>query len=135
MADLPPDFEVPTPRPGRASRPAIVSFAGWVFVIAGVLTGLGGAFYLTTGPSASGGAASFGLAFAAFGAAELVTGLQILRMSPAFRLIGLPIAGIGIVIDVASLVAGSRWQLVAIVLHGAALYGLATQGEAFARRG
>src|SRR5438128_142201 len=100
MADLPPDFEAPTARPGRPRRPAVVTFAGWVLVIAGGITGMGGLFYLAVG---TGAATSAALAYAAFGVAELVTGTQVLRLSAAFRVLAMPIAAIGILLDVVGL--------------------------------
>jgi hypothetical protein len=132
MADLPPGFEVPTPPPGAERRPIAVSFAGWVLAMAGTLTGLGGLVYL--GARGSNDDPSLGLALAAFGLAELVTGIAILRLLPSFRSIGMAVAAIGTAIDVVWLVQGSRWQLIALVLHVAVLAVLSSQREAFVRR-
>ena len=128
MADLPPGFQIPTPRPGRPSRPAIVSFAGWVLVLAGVLTSLGGLFLLAAGDA---GTRSGAVGLVALGVAELVTGVEVLRLSPVFRVIGMMIAAIGGIVDVSQLVHGYRWQAVALILHAGALFALATQAEAF----
>ncbi len=103
-------------------------------IVAGVITGLGGVFYLVAG-GGSATSSSEGLAYATFGAAELLTGSQVLRLSAAFRLIGIPVAGLGIVLDIVGLVSGSRWQLLAILLHAVAFVGLVTSAEAFRRRG
>ena len=128
MADLPPNFEVPTPPRGRPTRPTIVSFAGWVLVIAGALTTIGGFLFLAAGSSEG---TSLGLGLAAFGVAELATGIEVLRMVAAFRTIGVVVASVGAVIDVVGLISGSRWQVVALVLHVAALIALSSQREAF----
>src|SRR5436190_20634461 len=103
MADLPPNFEVPTPPRGRRIRPAGVSFAGWVLVVAGVLTSIGGFSLLAVGSS---NGRSLGLGLAAFGVAELATGVEILRLVAAFRAIGIAVAAPGGVIDGADLVPG-----------------------------
>jgi hypothetical protein len=132
MAELPPNFEVPTPPPGRPIRPTTVSFAGWVLVIAGALTTIGGFLLLAEGSSEG---TSLGLGLAAFGVAELATGIEVLRMVAAFRAIGVAVAAVGAVIDVVGLVSGSRWQAVALVLHAAALIALSSQREAFGRPG
>jgi hypothetical protein len=129
MADIPPDFEIPEARPRRPPRPALVSFAGWVFVAAGAITGIGGLFYL-----ASGAVASEALAYAAFGLAEAVIGVQVLRLSASFRLIAMPVAAVGILLDIAGITQGNRWGIVAIVLHAIALFGLAANGDAFGPR-
>jgi hypothetical protein len=128
MADLPPNFEVPSPRRGRPLRPTIVSFAGWVLVIAGALTTIGGFLFLAAGSSEG---TSLGLGLAAFGVAELASGIEVLRMVAAFRTIGVVVASVGAVIDVVGLISGSRWQVVALVLHVAALIVLSSQREAF----
>jgi len=131
MADLPPNFEVPRPPPGRERRPIGVSFAGWVLAMAGTLTGLGGLVYL--GARGVNDDPSLGLALAAFGVAELVTGFAILRLLPAFRAIGMAVAAIGAAIDVVWLVQGSRWQVIALFLHVAVFVVLSSQREAFTR--
>jgi hypothetical protein len=132
MADLPPNFEIPTPPRGRRIRPAAVSFAGWVLVVAGVLTSVGGFSLLAVG-STSG--RSLGLGLAAFGVAELATGVEILRLVATFRAIGMAVAALGVVIDVVELVSGSRWQVLAVMLHVAVLIALSSQREAFAGAG
>jgi hypothetical protein len=132
MADIPPTFQVPTPPPGRRTRPLGASFAGWVLVVAGVLTSIGGFSYLAVGSSDG---RSLGLGLAAFGVAELATGIEVLRLVPPFRPVGMAVGAVGAVIDVAEIVSGSRWQVVALVLHVAVLIALSTQREGFAAPG
>jgi hypothetical protein len=132
MSDLPPNFEIPTPPPGRRTRPTAVSFAGWVLTVAGLLTGIDGFSLLAIGSS---DAHALGLGLAAFGVAELATGIEVLRLAPAFRVIGMAVAASGAVIDLIELVSGSRWQVVALMLHVAVLIALSSQREAFAGPG
>jgi hypothetical protein len=109
-----------------------VSFAGWVLVIAGALTGVGGFSVLAVGSS---NGRSLGLGLAAFGVAELATGIDILRLVATFRTIGMAVAAVGAVIDVIELVSGSRWQLIALLLHVAVVIALSTQRGAFVDSG
>ncbi len=130
MADLPPGFQIPTPKPLRPERPLGVSIAAWILVAAGAITGLGGLVVALAGGAAT-TARPLGLAYLAFGAAELVTGLALRRLLGAFRPFGVVIAVVGILIDVSWVVSGSRWQVVAVLAHGYVAYALATSPTAF----
>jgi len=50
---------------------------------------------------------------------------------PAFRSLGIALAAVGVAVDVAQLVAGSRWQLLAALAHAFVVYALWMNGEAF----
>ncbi len=78
---------------------------------------------------------SLGGALLAFGVAELLTGLALLGLRPAFRPLGLLLALVGIVADVGFLVSGNRWEIVGVLAHAFAAYALATSAEAFRRAG
>lgn len=132
MAELPPDFQVPTPQPIGPSRPPAVRVAAWVLIVGGAITALGGGLLLV---SASEPGSSLGAAFAAFGAAEVITGLRLLQMRPAFRSLGIALAAVGIVVDIAQLVAGSRWQILALLAHAFVVYVLWMNADAFHRAG
>ena len=132
MVDLPPDFLVPTPPPSAPRLPLRVKVAAWILVVAGVITGLGGALLLALAGAGSPERAQ-GAAYLAFGAAELLTGGLLLRMWTSFRSIGVALSIVGIAIDVKGLIDGSRWQIVALIAHAFAAYVLATSANAFGR--
>ena len=134
MSDLPPGTPIPMPRPSAAARPLSVSIAGWILVTAGGITSLGGLVILAAGGATS-AARPLGAGYVAFGAAELLAGSMVRSLRSAFRPIGVVLAVAGIVVDVGGLVAGSRWQIVAIGAHAFVAYVLATSAEAFRRRG
>lgn len=132
MTDLPPGFQIPVPKPARPTRPMTVSLAAWILIAAGSITALGGLLIVGVGgDSATGAGGAFGPAFLALGLAELITGVELLRMRGPFRLIGVALAIAGIVVDIAGLVGGSKWQVFAILGHGVVAYVLLTSAEAF----
>ena len=132
MADLPPDFQIPVPKPARPQRPIGISLAAWILVAAGGITALGGLLIIGVGgDSATGAGGAFGLAFIALGVAELITGVELLRMRALFRLVGAALAIAGIVVDIAGLVGGSKWQVFAVLGHGIVAYVLLTSAETF----
>ena len=132
MADLPPDFPIPVPKPVRPHRPIAISLAAWILVAAGSITALGGLLIIGVGgDSATGAGGALGPAFTALGVAELITGLELLRMRALFRLVGVALAIAGIVVDIAGLVGGSKWQVFAVLGHGIVAYVLLTSGAAF----
>jgi len=129
VSELPPGFEIPTP-PSAPRLPPAVRVAAWILIVGGAVTALGGGILALSGTAGT-PAGSLGLAYVAFGAAQAITGSMLLRLRPAFRMLGVVLAFIGVVNDAAQLVGGRRWQLLALVAHAFAVYALATSGETF----
>jgi hypothetical protein len=145
MSDIPPPPpldprpSVPTPRPAPTVRPGLITLAGLILGIAGVLSLIVGLVGLTgdrldidlplsEGPSMA-RVAAFGLAVQ--GALFLLAGWWVLRLRPAGRILGIVLASFSIVVSLTQIGNTETAGVLAIVLDGFVLYALIAYGFVF----
>jgi hypothetical protein len=144
MSDLPqrPDdrIQVPTPRPAEPRRPAMVTAAGILLLVAGGFSLVGCVIALSGGelslpglsPRSAGWVAP--LFFFSFGALEAVAGWLVLRLSQPGRILGIVLASVVVVSDVIQLGDSGASGLLTIALWAFVLYGLLAYGFVFKPR-
>jgi hypothetical protein len=140
-SDLPPPPDAvsfhPPATTAAGERPGWVTAAGWILIVVGVLGVLVG-IGLALSRDAMGveelvprdAAVAVGVASIALSALELLAGVLVLRRSNAGRVLGIALAGLGIVGGLAGL-ASRPSSAVGLVLNGLVLYGLLAYGRAF----
>ncbi len=142
MSDLPPPpndpYGVPVPRAGPPRRPAVVTAAGIILLVAGALYVIGGLVLLNS----KGGLALPGLtgrdvarvaAVVAFilGGLDVLAGWLVLRLSPSGRILGIVIAVLGLVAGITQLGRAGSSGLLSLALYAFVLYGLLAYGFVF----
>lgn len=152
---IPPTFpagDLPPPPAGTPSGPATDAGAagerpGWVTASGSILIVLGAlgilvGIVLALSRDAMGVEAlvprdaivAIGISTALLSALELVAGLLVLRRSNVGRVLGITLAGLGVLGGIAGL-ASEASAAVGLVLNGLVLYGLIAYGRAFRRGG
>jgi hypothetical protein len=134
-----PSSGVPVPRPGPPRRPGVVTGAAVILIVAGILAAVAGLFVLNGGgalevPGADtdGGVETLvALGFLALGAFDVVAGVLVLRLSSAGRVLGIVIAGLGILTGLAQLGSSGSSGLLSIALYAFVLYALIAYGFVF----
>jgi hypothetical protein len=144
MSDLPqrPDdrIQVPTPRPAEPRRPAMVTAAGILLLVASGFSLVGGLIALGGGqlalPGLSAGEAGWvaPLIFFSVGALEALAGWLVLRLSSAGRILGIVLATAVVVTEVIQLGRSGASGLLTIALWAFVLYGLLAYGFVFKAR-
>ena len=143
MSDLPqrPDdrIQVPTPRPAEPRRPAMVTAAGILLLVAGGFSLVGGVIALGGGemalPGLSGGETGWvAPLFFAVGVLEALAGWLVLRLSQTGRILGIVLATVVVVADVIQLGRTGSSGLLTIALWAFVLYGLLAYGFVFKQR-
>jgi hypothetical protein len=128
---------IDAPMPGQRRRPAVITIAGVLLIVAGVYAAFAGLLILATGDGArieGLGEDSSTLAFVVtlvLACLEVGSGALVLRSLTVGRMVGIVVAAIGIVAGVAAI--GSPQGLVTIAIFGFVVFALVTNGEAFRR--
>lgn len=118
-------------------RPAAVTIAGVLLVVAGVFAGFAGLLILTTGDGATiegvggGGVTLPVVVTLVLALGEIASGVLVLRGLALGRPLGLVIAGLGVAGGFADI--GSPRSLVTMAIFGFVVFVLATNAEAFRR--
>jgi len=138
---LDPSPSVPTPRPAPAVRPGLITYAGLILGIAGVLSLIVGLIGVTgdrldidvpflEDPSMA-RVAAFGLVVQ--GGLFLLAGWLVLRLRPAGRILGIVLACVAIVVSLTQIGNTGAAGLLAVALDAFVLYALLTYGFVFER--
>jgi hypothetical protein len=145
MDDIPPPIptgptpNVPAPRAAPATRPSVLTGAGGILLLAGVLSVVFGAIGLAgdglnidapflEGESARRAAAVILLVQ---GALALIAGWLVLRLSPAGRVLGIVVASFGILTGLMQLRSTGSTGLLSLALDAFVLYALFAYGFVF----
>lgn len=121
-------------RPVSSDRPQVVTVAAILLFIAGGLGILGGLLAFGAAGQLGGGIVVVALINLIIGAAAIYAGIQILNLREQGRMIGLAVAGIGLVFALIYLIAYQQWlQLIGVLLYGFVLYALWTNAQYFRR--
>ena len=143
MSELPqrPDdrIEVPTPRPAAPRRPAMVTAAGILLLVAGGFSLVGGVIALGGGeltlPGFSAGDARWvAPLFFSFGVLEALAGWLVLRLSQRGRILGIVLAVVVLISNVVQVGTSGPSGLLTIALWAFVLYGLLAYGFVFKAR-
>lgn len=137
-----PSPSVPTPRPAPAVRPGLVTYAGVILGIAGVLSLILGLTGLTGGrlvidfpfledPSMARVAA---LGLAVQGGLALLAAWWVLRLRPSGRILGIVLTSVAMVASLTQIGETGTAGLLAVVLHAFVLYALLAYGFVFKRQ-
>lgn len=155
MDQLPPP---PAPRPdlpgvplpahpiggGPPARPQLVTAAGVILIVLGVLGIFGGLILLALDPGDLSGfstvnlervARGIGVLALAFGGLEVLAGVLVLRLSNAGRILGLVLACLGVVGGLGSLGDGAGVGLLSLGLYGLTVYALFAHADVFGSAG
>jgi hypothetical protein len=122
---------------GSPRRPAAVTIAGVLLVVAGVFAGFASLLILTTGDGATiegvggGGVTLPVVVTLVLALGEIASGVLVLRGSGLGRPVGLVVAGLGVAGGFADI--GSPRSLVTMAIFGFVVFVLATNSEAFRR--
>lgn len=118
------------PRPYPSDRPQQVTVAAVLLFVAGGLSILGSIFLLQVG----GFLLLWALLGLALGAAAIYAGMQIMAMREQGRVIGMALAGVGVILQLISLISYFNiFTLLGLLLYGAILYLLYSNAEHFRR--
>jgi hypothetical protein len=125
-----------------ARRAGVVTFAGVLFVVAGIFTALDGLVALTRPETLYVGANAlvvkdydaWGVALLGLGGLQVITGFGILSGARAAQVIGIILAGIGFIVHLAYFKHYPAWSMTIMVLDLIVIYGLTVHGEAFGKR-
>ncbi|MDP9297510.1 MAG: hypothetical protein M3O98_02410 [Actinomycetota bacterium] len=133
-------FSIPVPKPAPRRRSTLITAAGVVLLLTGVLAVLGFIIVLSTNQANAAGATgqlTRGAAFVFFALAamNLLAAALVLRLRPNGRTIGLIAAAVGIVIGLGSLRSSPGRGLLTLALDGFVAWVLATEADAFGRGG
>ena len=145
MDDIPPPPptspvpSVPVPRAAPAKRPAALTGAGGILLLAGVLSvvvgsiGLAGDGLNFDAPFLEGesGHRTAAVLLLAQGVLALIAGWLVLRLSPAGRILGLVVASLGIVAGLMQLRSTGSSGFLALALDAYVLYALIAYGFVF----
>ena len=115
------------PDGGASARPPLVTAAGILLIVSGVLTVLFTIFLFDV----SGAAVFYVLLTLAVAAITIWAGLQVLQLREQGRMLGLVLAGIGVVFALLALLRGAPVSVINLALNGFVLYALATSAPAF----
>jgi len=131
-------FSIPVPKPAPRRRSTLITAAGVVLLLTGVLAVVGFFIVLSTDQTGSAGATgqlTRGAAFVFFALAamNLLAAALVLRLRPNGRTIGLIAAAVGIVIGLGSLRSSPGRGLLTLVLDGFVAWVLVTEADAFGR--
>lgn len=119
-----------TPSSYPSNRPQQVMIAAILLFVAGGLSILGGIFLLQLG----GFLLLWALLGLALGAAAIYAGVQVLAMREQGRVIGMALAGVGVILQLISLISlFNIFTLLGLLLYGAILYLLYSNAEHFRR--
>ena len=119
------------PAPAAPPRPGTVTAAGWALIVIGVLTAAAGLFVSSFGIEQS-VVAIVTILVLAIGAAGILAGILVLRLSPTGRVIGFVVAGLGLA---SGLLQFDSSSVLTLAANGFILWALVTNGEAFRARG
>ena len=119
------------PAPPAPPRPGTVTAAGWALIVTGVLTSAAGLFVSSFGIEQS-VVAIVTIFVLAIGAAGILAGILVLRLSPTGRVLGFVVAGLGLA---SGLLQFDSSSILTLAANGFILWALATNGEAFRVRG
>jgi hypothetical protein len=108
-----------------------VTAAGWALIVIGVLTAAAGLFVSSFGIEQS-VVAIVTILVLAIGAAGILAGILVLRLSPTGRVIGFVVAGLGLA---SGLLQFDSSSILTLAANGFILWALVTNGEAFRARG
>jgi hypothetical protein len=112
---------------GAFARPPLVTAAGILLILSGVLTVLFTIFFFEVS-----GAAVFYVLFTIIVAAITIwAGVQVLQLREQGRMLGLILAGIGAVFALLALLRGTPVSVINLALNGFILYALVTSAPAF----
>lgn len=113
-----------------SNRPQQVMIAAILLFVAGGLSILGGIFLLQLG----GVLLLWALLGLALGGAAIYAGMQVMAMREQGRIIGMALAGVGVVLQLISLISlFNIFTLLGLILYAAILYLLYSNAEHFAR--
>jgi high-affinity Fe2+/Pb2+ permease len=115
------------PDGGASARPPLVTAAGILLIVSGVLTVLFTIFLFDV----SGSAVFYVLLTLAVAAITIWAGLQVLQLREQGRVLGIILAGIGAVFALLALFRGTPISVVNLALDGFILYALVTSAPAF----
>jgi len=124
---LPGRRELMRPDGGASARPPLVTAAGILLIVSGVLTVLFTIFLFDV----SGSAVFYVLLTSAVAAITIWAGVQVLQLREQGRMLGLVLAGIGVVFALLALLRGAPVSVINLALNGFVLYALATSAPAF----
>jgi hypothetical protein len=122
------DFEIPTPMAtprGRARRPAVVTTAAIVLLVAGLLNLLAVVLFRPSGTAT--------VLFLLLGVAQFAGAILIVLLLPIGRTLGFVLGAVGIVLGVVRASDNATSALMSIALNGFVIYALVTGGPAFNR--
>jgi hypothetical protein len=128
---------IPDPVPGAVVRPGAVTAAGVLLLVAGVLALLAAALILSSGDRTVIDGVSrdvvrvAGVVMVFVAGLEIVAGILVLRLSAIGRVLGLILAGLGIVAALGAL--ATPTGVVTLAIDGFVIYALASSGDAFRR--
>ncbi|MDH4111652.1 MAG: hypothetical protein OEV60_03085 [Actinomycetota bacterium] len=120
---------------GLPRRPVAITIAGVLLLVAGAFASLAGALILLTGDQATiegvgaGASTAAVMLTAALAAAEIASGLLVLRCAPIGRVVGIAVAALGIVGGLTAI--GSPQGVVTIAIFGFVMFVLVTKADAF----
>lgn len=126
------------PRPGEAARGngiALLSFAGWFLMLAGVMHLIWGivaltqAEYFREGGLVWSNLNVWGWIALLVGLAQLVGGVAVMKRSAAGAMLGSLVAALGIVFNFLAVGAYPIWSVIMIVANAVVIYAIASRGE------
>jgi high-affinity Fe2+/Pb2+ permease len=115
------------PDGGASARPPLVTAAGILLILSGVLTVL----FTVLLFDVSGSAVFYVLLTIAVAAITIWAGVQVLQLREQGRMLGLILAGIGAVFALLALFQGTPVSVVNLALNGFIIYALVTSAPAF----
>jgi uncharacterized membrane protein HdeD (DUF308 family) len=143
MSQAPPPGPPPpsyTPGPGAtpgSARPAMLTAAAVVLFVLGGLLLLFGLLAFAGGGLVSGESSLLYLiavVYLALGALAIYAGVQILKLDPRGRIIGLILAGVGALFTLISIVESPVFAIILLAAYEFVIYALITQAQYFIRR-
>jgi hypothetical protein len=114
------------PDGGAFARPPLVTAAGILLILSGVLTVLFTIFFFEVS-----GAVFYVLFTIIVAAITIWAGVQVLQLREQGRMLGLILAGIGAVFALLALLRGTPVSVINLALNGFILYALVTSAPAF----
>jgi len=122
-----------------ARRAGVVTFAGVLFVVVGIFNALDGIVALTRPETLYVGANAlivkdydaWGVALLVLGGLQVITGFGILGGSRAAQVIGIILAGIGFIINLAYFKHYPAWSVTVMVIDLIVIYGLTVHSPEF----
>jgi high-affinity Fe2+/Pb2+ permease len=115
------------PDGGASARPPLVTAAGILLILSGVLTVLFTVLFFDV----SGSALFYVLLTIVIAAITIWAGVQVLQLREQGRMLGLVLAGIGAVFALLGLLRGAPVSVISLALNGFILYALVTSASSF----